>query len=540
MPYLDTYTTPLTAKTAAHLLRRATFGPTQQEITNFKGLTATQAVDLLISNVSKTLSPAPPVDINPDSPTYGQPYLELPHMREREFEMGYMVRYWWIALMCQQNNAPSVLEKLTAFWQNHFVVAHSTIGEYRLLFQYLDLLRKGCLGSFRNMTVNMTKNAGMLLYQSGNENEKDHPNENYARELQELFTVGQKDFAGNSNYTEDDVKAAAKVLTGWQVNTNWVGAPPANGVTYSVSRHDTSNKTFSAKYNNTVIQGRSTPDGGDAEVADLVNMLLAHPESAKFICRKLYRWYVNTNVTQDIENNVIIPLANLFASPQNNFQIQPVLKKLLTSQIFFDNTNIGSMMKAPSEFLIGALRFFNQPVPDVKTQPAGYKRYMEFVHWGMVAMQQACLDQPAVFGYPPYYQIGYSKNWINGATLMHRSSHMDVFIYPNMEIYPGYILGVDILAWVRTLQPNFSDVAGTPAVACEVVLDALIENLYAVDLSQSQKDYLIDTIMLEGRNRSYWATFWNWYREDQTNGAALHCCYNILTYLLKMAEYNIF
>jgi hypothetical protein len=145
-----------------------------------------------------------------------------------------------------------------------------------------------------------------------------------------------------------------------------------------------------------------------------------------------------------------------------------------------------------------------------------------------------------VFGYPPYYQIGYSKNWINGATLMHRSSHMDVFIYPNIEIYPGYILGIDILAWVRTLQPNFNDVAGTPAVACEVVLDALIENLYAVDLTQSQKDYLIDTIMLEGRNRSYWATFWNWYREDQTNGAALHCCYNILTYLLKMAEYNIF
>lgn len=540
MPYLDTYNTPLTANKAAHLLRRATFGPTQQEITDFTGITATQAVQRLINNVSKTIDAPPPVDLDPNRATYGQPFLESTYFSDREFEMGYFVRYWWVGLMAEQNGFPSLLEKLTAFWQNHFVVAHSTIGEYRLLHQYLQLLRKGCLGSFKTMAIEVTKNAGMLLYQSGNENEKDHPNENYARELQELFTVGQKDFAGNQNYTEDDVKAAAKVLTGWRVNTSWVGAPPASGVYFTPSRHDTSNKTFSSKYNNKVIQGRAEQSGGETEMIELINMLLDHPECPKFICRKLYRWYVNPNVTQEIETNVIIPLANFFASPQNNFQIQPVLVRLLTSQIFFDTTNIGAMIKAPTDFLVGAAKFFNQPVPNVATQPAGYRKYTEFLHWGMVAMQLSVLDQPTVFGYVPYYQTGYTRNWINGGTLMHRVSHMDAFVYPNLVMYPGYTLGIDLMAWIRPLQPNFSDVAGTPAIGCEVVLDAFIKNLFAVEISQSQKDYLIDTIMMEGANRSYWKNFWNSYRNDQTYTVALGVCTRLMRYMLRMGEYNIF
>jgi uncharacterized protein (DUF1800 family) len=538
MPYLDTYTTPLTAKTAAHLLRRATFGPTQQEIADFTGITATEAVQRLISNVSKTINAAPPVDLEPSSPTYGQPFLKLPYLFDRSFEMGYYVRYWWVAQMCEQNTFPSVLEKLTAFWQNHFVVAHSTIGEYRLLYMYLQSLRKGCLGSFRDLTITMSKDGGMLLYQNGNENEKDHPNENYARELQELFTVGQKDYAGNLNYTEGDVKAAAKVLTGWQVNTNWAGDPPANVITYNPARHDTSNKTFSSFYQNRVIQGRSDANGGDTELTQLVDMLLGHKECPKFICRKLYRWYVNTNVTQDIEDNVIIPLANYFV--ENNFQIQPVLSRLLASQHFYDIANIGAIIKSPAEYLIGSIRFFNQPVPNVATQPAGYRKYLEFVHWGMVGMQLSFLDQPAVFGSPAYYQIGLSKNWINGATLVQRSAHMDEFVYPNREIHPGYILGIDLMAWVRSLQPNFSDVQGSPAIEVEVVYDALTKNLFAVDLSAAQRNYLIDTVMMEGMNRSYWKGFWNAYRQNQADSSALYIVTRLMRYLTRMAEYQIF
>jgi uncharacterized protein (DUF1800 family) len=540
MPYLDTYTTPLTAKTAAHLLRRATFGPTQQEIADFTGITATEAVQRLISNVSKTINAAPPVDLEPSSPTYGQPFLTQPYSFDRRIELSHFVGFWWAGLMCEQNNSPSLLEKLTAFWQNHFVVALGTIGEYRLLFQYLQTLRKGCLGSFKEMTIQMTKDGGMLLYQNGNENEKDHPNENYARELQELFTVGQKNFEGAPNYTEDDVKAAARILTGWRVNSDWAGETPANSVYYTPSRHDTSDKTFSSYYGNRVIQGRTGSTGGDIELRELIDMLLLHPEAARFICRKLYRWYINHNVTQEIENNVIIPLASFFSSAENNFQIQPVLVKLLTSQVFYDVSNIGSMIKSPSEFLVGALRFFNQPVPDRTTQIAGYRKYMEFVYWGMSGMQLRLLDQPAVFGSPPYYQIGFSKNWINGATLILRSAHMDELVYPNRVIHPGYILGIDLMGWVKTLQPNFDDVDGTPAIACEVVYEAFTKNLFAVEIGEAQKNYLIDTIMMEGMNRSYWKGYFNAYRRNPADSGALFMVTRLMRYLTRMAEYQIF
>lgn len=315
---------------------------------------------------------------------------------------------------------------------------------------------------------------------------------------------------------------------------------PPTAVVFTPSRHDTTNKTFSAKYNNVTIQGRTGDTGGEIELRELTDMLLAHPESPKFICRKLYRWYVNSNVTQEIENNVIIPLANFFASPQNNFQIQPVLIKLLTSQIFFDIKNIGSMIKAPSEYLIGALRFFNQPLPDVTTQPAGYRKYTDFVHWGMVGMQLSFLDQPAVFGSVPYYQIGYSKNWINGVTLMNRGAHMDELIYPNRVIHPGYILGIDLMAWVKSLQPNFADVEGSPAIDCEVVYESFVKNLFAVELGQAQKDYLIDTIMMEGMNRSYWKGYWNAYRKNQKDLGALYICTRLMRYLTRMSEYHIF
>lgn len=113
-------------------------------------------------------------------------------MSNREFQMGYFVRYWWVGLMCEQNGYPSVLEKLAAFWQNHFVVAHSIIGEYRFLYMYLDILRKGCLGSFKDLTIEISKCAGMLTYQNGNENEKTILMKIMHVNCKELFTVGQR------------------------------------------------------------------------------------------------------------------------------------------------------------------------------------------------------------------------------------------------------------------------------------------------------------------------------------------------------------
>ncbi len=260
MADLDPYTTVLTTKTAAHLLRRATFGPTQTEITQFTGLTAAQAVQLLISNAN--YAPPPPVDLDQFSPTAGQPFLDKPFNHGRNFDLGHYLRCWWLGLMTQQNTPPSLLDKLTLFWQNHFVATREGVGDYRFMNQYLLLLRNNALGNFRTLVTQMTKDPAMLRYLNGNENEVGKPNENYARELQELFIVGTIDFAGNKNYTEDDVKAAARALTGWQYTNYEMHGSTSFTTLFVDAKHDTADKVFSAHYNNTVITGRAPSPPG--------------------------------------------------------------------------------------------------------------------------------------------------------------------------------------------------------------------------------------------------------------------------------------
>lgn len=454
------------------------------------------------------------------------------------------LRYWWVGLMLLQNGKPSVLEKLTAFWQNHFVVSQNVMADYRYMYRYLKFLRDNSLGNFKTMTIGITKDPAMLIFQNGHGNNKEHPNENYARELQELFTVGQQDYYGNLNYTEEDVKAAAKVLTGWMVTNYYVNGTSDFTSNFHKNYHDTSNKTFSAKYGGITIQGRTDDAGGDAEMNELIDMLLRHPETPKHICRKLYRWYVNQNVTQDIENNVIVPLAAFFASPENNYNIKPVLEKLLKSQIFFSDENVGSIIKSPMEYLIGMGRYFEQPCPDMMSDTAAYVNYVRFFLWGMGAMNLEILTQPLVFGYPPYYQAGYSKNWINGSTITARRGNSDTIIFPSLVIKPGYTLGINFLNWIQQIQPNFANSSATPAITPDEVLAAFSKNLFAIDLSDTQKNYLIDVVFMNNLPRIEWRYELNAYRNAPTNvnaqNAVKNRCSMLMRYLIRMAEYEVF
>ncbi len=543
MPYLSQRTAPLSTEDASHLLRRATFGPTPPEIGDFTGLTPTQALRALVDNVSYVSNPPPPVEIDESRPDAGQPFLDKPYKGARNYFFGTYVRFWWMGQMIRQDVPVSLLDKLTLFWQNHFVTTRTVVNDYRFIDRYLRLLRNGALGNFRTLVKDVTKDPAMLRYLNGDQNNKNSPNENYARELQELFTVGNKDFAGNNNYTEDDVKAAARILTGWtDTNFNKEGSTNFETV-FDSSKHNTSNKEFSPYYAKAVITGRSGPTAGDEELDDLVAMLLDHPETPKFICRKLYRWYVNPNVTQEMEDNVIVPLAAFFKSPENDYAILPVVQKLLISDVFYDPANRGAIVKSPAELVLGSLRFFELPLPDMTTDYAAFRRYMVFIDRILTEMQLRFLEQPSVFGYEPYYQPGYSKNWMNTATITLRKKYIDALVLGYIEVKPGYNLGIDFLAWVTSMQPNFSDL-NTPAIPCDAVLNGFIKNLFATDLSQAQKDFLIDTVMMMGFSRTNWLFEWNAYRADPANrdkrNTILYRTKALMQYLLSMAEYHVF
>ncbi len=582
MPYLDLYTDQLTPRTAAHLLRRATFGPTQAEIGAFSvpGQTATTAVQTLITNVN--YSPTQPVDLNSSrTTTAGLPYLQnattpageyLPYVGANNGDYRTYIKYWWLNLMIQPGPA-NLLDKLTLFWQNHFVTTAETVNDHRFVWSYLQLLRTNALGSFRTLVTQISKEPAMLKYLNGDMNESGvgKANENYARELQELFTVGAFDVDGNKNYTEDDVKNAARVLTGWKYSNYTKEASTSFATTFTSTKHDTGSKTFSDKYAYKSITSPATaPPGfanvGDYELSELVTMLLNHSQTSRFICRKLYRWYVNPNVTAAIETNVIIPLAALFVS--SGYQIQPVIEKLLTSRIFFDEVNIGAIVKSPAEFVVGLYRFYELAVPvitpSVTTTVTPVKATLEHLYGKMRDQQLEILEQPTVFGYEPYYQTGYSKLWANTGTIVLRNDLANRLV-DSYTVYQGPLLNLNPLGRITALQPDFSGFAATPttaapspapttaAVTCVQVLDSFLLNLLATDLDQDQKNFLIDKIMMGNQApRTTWEFEWNLYRRTITypsfysssaitnaKNAVNIRLKNLMKYLLRLAEYQI-
>jgi uncharacterized protein (DUF1800 family) len=374
--------------------------------------------------------------------------------------------------------------------------------------------------------------------------------------------VGAKDFAGNLNYTEDDVKAAARVLTGWKFNNHWYEGSTSFGTQFVLNNHDITTKTFSEKYGITQITGINNVSTGDTELNALVDMLLAHPETAKFICRKLFQWYVNPVVTQDIETNVIIPLANFFKSPGNNFAIEPVLRKLLISDIFYAPENRGAIIKSPLEFAAGSLRFFNFQVPNMTTDTVAFRKYFEYLDWQMYTMQMSLIDQPSVFGWEPYYQGSLSRGWIASSTIALRYNYSDQYIWGWYDVSPTYDLGIKVVEIAKSLETNFllstTPTSTTPFEATtELIFDKFTEKLFVNPLFLTQKNFIIDTIMMQGIPRTSWRFEWNSFRKasydiaqnpplitqqqynDRYNGVRWRLQL-MMRYLLRMAEFQVF
>ena len=169
---------------------------------------------------------------------------------------------------------------MVLFWHHHFSVQQQEVENAQFLYRHHNLLRTNALGNFKTLVREVTIDPAMLIHLNGYLNAKQAPDENYAREMQELFAIGK---GNDSLYTEDDVIAAARVLTGWRINDDPLSSYFDSGA------HDTGSKTFSAFYNNTTIAGSSN---GDQELDALVNMIFNTTEAARFICRKLYKWFV--------------------------------------------------------------------------------------------------------------------------------------------------------------------------------------------------------------------------------------------------------
>ena len=354
-PYTGTFGT----NEIIHLLKRTMFGAAKADVDYFKTKTLSQAVNELLT---APLTPAPPVKNYANSVTAGDPDMAIAAgstwVNTNTTDGGIdslrisSFKSWWMGLMINQNR--NILEKMVLFWHNHFSTETIDIGRAIWSYQNNAILRKNAVGNFKQFVKDITLDTGMLRYLNGYLNTNTAPDENYGREMQELFTVGKGVDNGTPPYSESDVKAAAKVLTGWTVNGT------TNTSFFNAAKHDTTNKQFSSFYNNTVITGRSGAAGAN-ELDDMLNMIFATNEVAMFICRKIYRWFVYYDIDATTEANVITPLAQIFRS--NNYEIKPVLDTLLKSEHFFDVLNQGCQIKSPVDLNISLCREYGMVFP---------------------------------------------------------------------------------------------------------------------------------------------------------------------------------
>jgi len=534
-PTLSPYIGSFTYRHAAHLLKRTTFGARNADIKAFvsKGLNFS-VLELL--RPDKT--PSPPVRMVPTWPTgeYGDDYIKVGDTFVNENNYNYYrflyMRVWWMKLMINQGRG--ITEKMVHFLQNLVPTSWESVQEARFVYKTHMLYRKYALGNYKEFIKEVTVDPGMLLYLNGNYNDKNNPDENYARELQELFCIGK---GPDSGYTQDDVIAAAKILTGWRVD--W-----ANNTNYFAAyAHSTGDKKFSAYYNNKIISGKSG-DAGKEETTELINMIFEQNEVAKHIVRKLYIYFVQSEISDSVETNIITPLANIFRS--NNYNFKPVLEKLLLSKHFFDESVMGAIIKSPTDLLVGSIRTlgiqlipqkrstYNYCITDLPSEADFWNHQSIVDHCSYLGMNM--MAPPNVAGWPAYHQQPlYYKCWITADSLAWREYIMSACKNPPGGFYHYPNIKAD---WMKYIA-SFS----TPSNPAKLVQE-LCWQLLSKEVPEATRISIKNEFLLyKSTNDLIWTNLWNNYLKNPSDQNIINDITNrfsgLLGNILNSPDYHL-
>lgn len=448
---------------AAHLLRRTMFGPKKAELTAAISMGLTGTLDQLFGVPTQ---PSPPVNhfytMDPNVPI-GSTWVNSPHVAGADVgQYRYPgIRGWyWQNLLHHDFN---IMARMTMFWINHFGM--SDVGEHRAQYQYLRLFNEFGTDNFQRMIEKVTINPGMLNFLNGEYSHKWEPNENYARELLELFTiqkgpqVAPEDY---THYTEEDIRVIARLLTGWRNNGMWSETVGTVESWFDPNWHDTDPKQLSHRFDNVVIQNVDHPE---EEYKDLIAVIFSKLETARAFCREVYRFFVYYDIDDTIESTIIEPMATMLFN--DGYDLQPTLRLLFGSQHFYDMAVRGPLIKSPYDFTVSMARplgGYSHLGLDLSDNTAANPLLRSCYnlggshHWWNTNMDMDFLFPPTVAGWKAFYQTpGYYRNWIGSATLKQRKSLVDAYtgsgMWTETEIQDQYApRPFDYFAFVATLE----------------------------------------------------------------------------------------
>ena len=430
---------------AAHLLRRTTFGPTFAEINQSVADGLDETINLLFQDQPL---PDPPIIYNfQNDPLVAQGEtwindMETPDINGLRGARRRSMRAW--TYMNMLHEGVNIREKMTLFWHNHFVVASTN--DPRFVFTYINFLRENALGNFKELVEGITIDPSMLQYLNGTQNSKNAPNENFSRELLELFTIGKGPAAGPgdyTNYTENDVVELAKALTGWRFFD--VDNPTLVQSAFIPNRHDTSDKQLSHRFNNIIIT-----DQGENEYKAVIDVVFQQNEVARFICRKLYRYFVHEDLNSEVEANIIEPMAQMLIA--DNYNIKPTLRALLSSEHFFDLSIRGCMVNHPIDFLFKMIKSVGFDLP---TDMIDEYKIFNKIFVDMAYLEMVIYNHPNVAGWKAYYQAPqFYKLWISAVSLPIRMLFSDNLIAG--AVLSGVEVKLNVLDFAASLNNPFN------------------------------------------------------------------------------------
>ncbi len=388
---LDPYTGPWNRRLAAHLLRRAGFGGSPEDVARVASMAMPAAVESFIHFPSTRSLAAQPQLEAPAIPPRGlyagflqgmaadpdvaeqRKAFQMQRNQERRRNLIAMQK-WWLERMIA---SPAPLqEKMTLFWHGHFTSSPEKGTTAQELLAQNQLFREYALGNIHDLTLHVAQDPAMLRYLDNNVNVAAHPNENFARELMELFTLGI------GNYTEADIRESARAFTGWTFRRE----PDGTGTFYDNARqHDDGSKTF---------LGRT----GNFSGTDIIAIIFTQPAAAKFFANRLISFFVYN----DPEPQLVDAVAALLV--RNRFEVAPVLATLLRSNVFYSTRAYRALVKSPVEFVVGTHQMFNVPTVEL-TELAALK-----------TMGQVLFYPPNVKGWDG------GKAWINSQTVLTREN----------------------------------------------------------------------------------------------------------------------
>ncbi len=468
-PYSPSAETPWDNRRIQHLFRRMGYGPSPVDLQDALAQSPSQLVDSLIDDAINLPLPEPPEWANWNIDNYGD-FLDE---RQPQFVE-------WVVKWVKDMLAYGFREKLALFWHNHFVTKVDTYLCPSYTYSYHKLLQQYALGNFKDFVYDMGKNPAMLVFLNGVQSTNIEPNENYARELYELFTLGQ-----DNGYTQDDIVATARALTGYVGLTTL-----CDDIAFVPFFHDNGLKTIFGQ----------TGNWGYDDVNDILFAQRAD-QAATHICTKIYRHFVHPEVNEDI----VAGLAQTFKD--NNWELAPVFRQLFKSEHFFDDYILGAQVKSPVDFFLSFIHESDFPHPD---------ELMEAVTYFIFSLGQELFSPIDVSGWPG------NRNWIDSSTLTGRWKTMDAYLLYLFQNYPESL---------REFALSLSNQSNDPAEITQMIADYFLPNGFFDPETYTRAT---DVLKWDVPQNYYDEGSWNLYWETAPLQVAL-----LMQYVCRQPEFQL-